>query len=132
MRKRRTTHPIYNTWRGMIERCTNPNHKAWPRYGGRGITVCPEWRVSANFQRDMGPSWRPGLSIDRIDNDGNYEPGNCRWTTAKVQRVNSQRINLINTPWGQMLLGEAAARSGLHRTTIFSRLKAGTDPFRGM
>jgi len=127
---RRSVHPIYNSWRGMIERCTNPNHKAWNRYGGRGITVCDAWRVSANFLRDMAPSWRPGLSIDRIDSDGNYEPGNCRWATPKVQRLNTKlRINIIDTPWGRMTLGEAAERSGIDRTTIYSRLLAGTDPF---
>lgn len=78
---------IYNCWKGMIDRCTNPRDKRYADYGGRGISVCTRWRVFANFLADMGP--RPaGHSIDRIDNDGNYEPGNCRWATAKQQRGN--------------------------------------------
>ena len=125
-----TNTPIYNSWRGMIERCTNPRHKAWHNYGGRGITVCEAWRVFDGFHADMGPSWQLGLTIDRLDNDGDYEPGNCAWRTYKQQRLNSRRINVIDTPWGRMTLGEAAYRSGLHRTTIHSRLKAGAaNPF---
>lgn len=77
----------YNSWRGMVERCTNPNHVSFSRYGGRGIEVCERWRTFANFAADMGP--RPdGCSIDRINPDGNYEPTNCRWATALVQRHN--------------------------------------------
>lgn len=78
----------YRIWKGIIQRCTNPARPAWKYYGGRGITVCDRWRYSfENFFADMGP--RPsGRSIDRIDNDGNYEPGNCRWATPQEQRAN--------------------------------------------
>jgi hypothetical protein len=93
-RQARTTHggrgtPEYEIWCSMIKRCENPNHHAYDRYGGRGIRVCPEWRSDfAAFLRDVGRRPRPELSLDRIDNNGNYEAGNVRWATAKEQAAN--------------------------------------------
>jgi hypothetical protein len=92
----RTTHggrntPEYEIWRSMIKRCENPNHHAYARYGGRGINVHPEWRTSfAAFLRDVGRRPSQDLSLDRINNDGDYEPGNVRWATAK-QQANNRR-----------------------------------------
>ncbi|MDZ4249531.1 MAG: hypothetical protein U0990_05515 [Candidatus Nanopelagicales bacterium] len=76
----------------MIQRCTNPNSEVFEYYGGRGITVCERWRKSfENFRADMG--LRPeGMSIDRKDVNGNYEPTNCRWATAIEQRLNQRRM----------------------------------------
>jgi len=77
----------YTTWNSMRTRCLNPNASNYHRYGGRGITICSRWNSYEKFVQDMGK--RPeGLTIDRIDPNGNYEPSNCRWATAMVQRHN--------------------------------------------
>jgi hypothetical protein len=80
----------YRCWQAMKSRCFNPRNKAWKHYGGRGITVCERWLVFENFLADMGER-PPGKTLDRINNDGNYEPGNCRWATQSEQVNNSRR-----------------------------------------
>lgn len=87
---------IYNIWAGMVQRCHNPKSGHYHRYGARGISVCQEWRDSfENFYRDMGD--RPdGLTLDRINNDGNYEPGNCRWATI-IEQINNRRVTRFLT-----------------------------------
>ncbi len=80
----------YHTWDCMIQRCTNKNNTGWRYYGGRGIMVCKRWHNFSNFLVDMGK--RPiGLTLDRINNDGNYEPGNCRWATRSEQNRNQRK-----------------------------------------
>lgn len=80
----------YSTWESMIQRCTNKNHKKYRHYGGRGIIICDRWLKFENFLEDMGK--RPNkLELDRIDNNGNYEPSNCRWVTRKVNVNNRSR-----------------------------------------
>lgn len=80
--------PEYSIWSDMKKRCRSPSHISYQYYGGRGITVAPEWENFDQFYADMGPRPSPTHSIDRVDNDGNYAPGNCRWATKKEQAAN--------------------------------------------
>ena len=108
----------------MWGHCTRPTHPHFDRYGGRGILVCVRWRDFRDFLADMGE--RPaGTSLDRIDNDGNYEPGNCRWATEVEQKANTRvaiRLTLNGETLGQ---AEWARRLGVRTTTIAHRLRRG-------
>lgn len=105
VRARRTKHghtsarwasSTYYSWANMIQRCTNPKNHKYPNYGARGITVCERWLTFENFLADVGE--RPdGLTLDRKDNDGNYEPGNVRWATHKQQANNRRPRRKRNT-----------------------------------
>lgn len=84
-------HPLYNTWAGIKNRCYNENDQDFRYYGGRGIRVSERWLVDFwNFWDDMAPGWRPGLTIERKDVNGNYEPGNCCWLTIQDQQKNKR------------------------------------------
>ncbi len=94
----------YRIWCAMKQRCLNPNTAAYHRYGGRGITVCERWVTFENFLADMGE--RPeGLSLERVNNNGNYEPGNCVWATPKMQAANRSH----GCPYCRCGLGEESA-----------------------
>lgn len=88
-------HPLYSRWYAMVARCTNPKTAAWSNYGGRGIKVCARWFSFENFAADMG-SPAPGLTLDRIDVNGDYEPNNCRWASMAEQNQN-RRTNRVLT-----------------------------------
>lgn len=121
-----TNHPAYAVWRSMQARCYRENHPAFKNYGGRGITVCSEWRQDFSaFWRDMGPTYRPGLTLERVDNDQGYSPQNCVWATTRKQHLNKRTNRRIKTPWGVMPVAEAARRSGLNTSTLLYRLGSG-------
>lgn len=120
-------HPSeYNIWSSMRARCGNLCHPAYQAYGGRGIRVCARWESSFEaFVADMGPRPSPAHSIDRIDNSAGYEPGNCRWATAKEQALNTRRARFIEANGLRLCLSDWARVSGISQPTISNRLKNG-------
>lgn len=125
----RSTHGMsatseYKAWAGMVQRCTNPKNPKWSRYGARGITVCDRWRDFESFRADMGA--RPaGMTIDRKDNDGNYEPGNSRWATQQQQGNNRGNNHLVVLDGAQMTLSDAARKAGISLSTLRARIRSG-------
>lgn len=88
------THPLYSLWRAMRHRCLSPKNREYHLYGGRGITICERWNNFATFVEDVEPRPSPAHTLDRIDNDGNYEPGNTRWALKVTQARNSRKAKL--------------------------------------
>lgn len=118
--------PEHRSWGAMKSRCLNPGAAGFESYGGRGITVCERWAESFEaFLEDMGPRPSPRHSIDRINSDGNYEPGNCRWADPRTQG-NNRRNNVRLTCFGETLtLAQWARKVGLRRNMIEHRLNIG-------
>ncbi len=121
-------HPLWKRWSAMISRCSNPRDKDFKNYGARGITVCERWRHFPNYLEDMEASYRPGTSIDRINNDRGYSPDNCRWVDVITQNKNRRTNRIIDTPWGKMPVCDAADRAGLPRAALHARIRAGRHP----
>lgn len=121
-----TTTRVYQVWKRMLSRCTNSNLKDYVNYGGRGIKVCERWRGSfENFCADMGEPPSDKHSIDRIDNNGNYEPDNCRWATQIEQRNNTRANRFITYRGETRTLAEWARHSGITQPTLKKRLNSG-------
>lgn len=116
--------PTYIVWRGMISRCFHSSASSYKRYGGRGITVCDRWLKFENFLADIGK--RPtGMSIDRIDSNGDYEPGNCRWTTSKQQANNRSNNRVIKYKDKEMTAKEWSEFVGISYSCLMGRLRSG-------
>lgn len=123
MRPRGKSPPEYNSWADMRQRCGNKNSVAYAWYGARGIKVCERWDKSfAAFYEDMGP--RPsGLTLERIDNQGNYEPGNCKWATRTEQMQNTRYVRIVEVDGVKMAASAAAALIGVKRNQIYGRVR---------
>ena len=117
--------PEYKIWSGMRQRCKYPRDPGFKNYGARGISVCERWDDFAAFLADMGQRPSADHSIDRINNEGNYEPSNCRWATAAEQNANTRANHLITFKGETLPLTHWARRTQLSRSTIFNRLKRG-------
>ena len=121
--------PEYRSWQHMKSRCFNPNHKNYLDYGGRGIKVCDLWLNFENFLADMGLKPTAKYSIDRIDNDGDYCPDNCKWST-QTEQVNNRRSNrLITIDDVTLTIAQWAKKMGFGKKVIGDRLKLGWSEF---
>lgn len=135
--ERKTKHGMrksstYHCWTAMIQRCVNINNPGFKDYGARGITVCDRWLNSfENFLEDMGEKPR-GLSLDRIEVNGNYEPSNCRWASDKEQSRNKRNNVLLNFNNKTQCLTDWAEELGVSRHMIEGRLRRGWDPQKAL
>jgi len=132
-------HPVYEIWHCMLQRCENPNNDGFHNYGGRGIAVCGEWHDAKIFiDWALANGWQKGLQLDRIDNNGNYEPNNCRWVTSKENNRNKRSNHLIIFGGRMQCLADWAEELGINKCTLGSRIsrlhwpieRALTEPVR--
>jgi hypothetical protein len=129
-RETATTHglwknPIFKVWKGMMSRCYKETDKRYNRYGGRGIDVCEEWRDVRKFTKDMSATFKPGLQIDRIDNDKGYHPSNCRWTDRGTQARNKSNIKKYSFDGLTMCLAEWSRHLDIPMSCLWDRLHRG-------
>lgn len=115
----------YSSWRKMMLRCYNPNAPRFDRYGGRGITVYEPWHRFEAFFASMGQKPTPQHTLDRIENDGNYDPSNCRWATKKEQARNTRRNTLLTLNGVSHCIAEWSEITGIAQVTIIRRLARG-------
>lgn len=116
----------FAAWASMVKRCGSESHRNYHDYGGRGIKVCERWALFTNFLEDMGERPSPKHSIDRFpNNDGNYEPGNCRWATQTQQLRNKRTSRRVTFNGQTKCVSEWAEDLGVHRNVILSRLQRG-------
>ncbi len=113
------TKPLYEVWRGIVDRCNNPNNSRYRHYGGRGIKC--KWKTYESFYTDMGSSYKKGLTIDRIDNNGNYCKENCRWATMKVQSRNKSN----NVNYDGVCISDLSESLGGAKSLVHTRIKRG-------
>lgn len=122
----------YQSWAHAKRRCASANDAQYRNYGARGITMCDRWRDSFEaFYSDMG-NCPAGLELDRIDNDGNYEPGNCRWATRQQQNSNQRRNRLVTLRGEAMTVAEASRRVGIESYLVYGRLNNGWSVERAL
>ena len=121
-----TKTPQYQVWRNLRSRCSDPSHPQFHHYGGRGISVCSRWSSSFEaFWADMKAEYKSGLYLDRIDNNGDYTPGNCRWVIPRVSTENRRNAILVIFEGEVMNLSEAARRVGADYSFLRQRFKRG-------
>lgn len=118
--------PEHLAWAHMKDRCRNPNSQRYDRYGGRGIKVCRRWQESfLAFYEDMGPRPSPRHSLERLDNDGDYEPGNVIWALPEAQNSNKSTNHIIEHDGLSLTLTQWSKRLGIHKRTLLYRLQSG-------
>ena len=118
-------HPLYRVWRGMRNRCENPNDDRWKDYGGRGIRVCRAWRSSITFFKWAIPHYEQGLQIERRNNDLGYRPSNCYWATPKQQNRNRRSNRVLTFKGKRKTLVEWSECTGIPEGRLWMRLKNG-------
>jgi hypothetical protein len=117
--------PEYRVWAAIKERCGNPNNRSYQDYGARGIKMCERWNDFAAFLEDMERKPTEQHTIDRIDNDGNYEPGNCRWATRTQQARNKSTTKMLVFNGEERPMVEWAEMYGIEYKTLFNRIEYG-------